>query len=176
MSSTRAKLDDKKCHGAAAKRWEEQAATAAAMAQRDSDGHTRVYSGEVVWCSTCGAYADKKAHGMEGVCKGAPKREEEDGKPKYGGMWGQLRKLMRRIHPKTGETMEEHRNRDGSLWGPGLKPYSNLKPLTNPQPMPEGYYEYVPQPKPEPIKVAPGVTQAAVEARRKGFLKKEKAK
>ena len=33
MSSTRAKLDDKKCHGAAAKRWEEQVATAVAVAQ-----------------------------------------------------------------------------------------------------------------------------------------------
>ena len=121
MSSTRAKLEDKKCHGAAASKWEELAATAAAAAPKDSDGHTRVYSGEVVLCSTCGAYADKKAHGMKGVCKGAPKREEEDGKHKYGGMWGQLRKLMRRVHRKTGHTMEEHRNQDGTLWGPGLK-------------------------------------------------------
>ena len=80
---------------AAASRWEEMAAIAAADAQKQSDGHTRVYSGEVVWCSTCGAYADKKAHGMKGLCKGAPKREEEGGKQRYGGMWGQLRKLMR---------------------------------------------------------------------------------
>ena len=58
MSSTRAKLEDKKCHGAAASRWEELAATAAAKAQKSTDGHTRVYSGEVVWCSTCGGYAD----------------------------------------------------------------------------------------------------------------------
>jgi hypothetical protein len=58
ISSTKAKLEDKKCLGAAASRWEEMAATAAADAQKDSDGHTRVYSGEVVWCSTCGAYAD----------------------------------------------------------------------------------------------------------------------
>ena len=110
---------------------------------------------------------------MKGVCKGAPKREEEDGKPKYGGMWGQLRKLMRRIHPKTGQNMEKHRNQDGTLWGPGLKLYSNLRPPADPQPMPEGFYEYVPEPKPELIKVEPGVTQAAVEARMKRILEKE---
>ena len=97
----------------------------------------------------------------------------EDGKPKYGGMWGQLRKLMRKVHPETGETMEEHRSHDGSLWGLGLKQYPNLKPLTNLQPTTEGYYEYVPQPKPEPIKVAPGVTQAAVEARRRKILEEK---
>ena len=51
--------------GAVTSRWEEMAATAVADAHKDSDGHTRVYSGEVVWCSTCGAYADKKAHGMK---------------------------------------------------------------------------------------------------------------
>ena len=111
----KAKLDDKKCHGAAANKWEKLVAIAAVAAKKDFGGHTRVYSGEVVWCSTCGAYADKKAHGMQTICKGAPVREEENGKYKYGGMWGQLRKLMRRIHPKTGEVMEEHRHSDGSL-------------------------------------------------------------
>ena len=60
MSSTKAKLDEKKCKGAVANKWEELAATAAAVAEKDTDGHTRVYSGEVVWCSTCGVYADKK--------------------------------------------------------------------------------------------------------------------
>ena len=76
MSSTKAKLDEKKCNGSVAKKWEELAAIAAAKAINDTDGHTRVYSGEVVWCSTCGSYADKKAHGMQTVCKGAPVREE----------------------------------------------------------------------------------------------------
>ena len=125
MSSTKAKLDEKKCKGAVAKKWENLAAAAAAAAKKDTDGHTRVYSGEVVWCSTCGAYADKEVHGMQALCKGAPIKEEVDGK--YS-MWGQLRKLMGRIHPKIGEAMEEHRNQDGSLWGPGLKLYSNLRP------------------------------------------------
>ena len=79
---------------------------------------------------------------------------------------GQLRKLMRRIHPKTGEAMEEHRNQDGSLWGPGLKLYSNLRPPSETQPPPEGFYIYVP----EPIPALAQVAQAAVEARRKRIL------
>ena len=91
---------------------------------------------------------------MQIVCKGAPAREEVDGKYKYGGMWGQLRKLMRRIHPKTGGAMQEHHNPDGSLWGPGLKLYSNLKPPAVPQPPPEGFYMHVPEPKPALTKVA----------------------
>ena len=104
------KLDEKKRNGSVAKKWETLAAVAAPRAEKDTDGRTRVYSGEVVWCSTCGAYADKKAHGMQTIFKGAPVREEVDGKYKYGGMWGQLRKLMRRIHPRTGEAMQEHCN------------------------------------------------------------------
>ena len=53
MSSTKAKLDEKKCKRAAANKLEELAAiaAAAAAAKKDTDGHTRVYSGEVV----CGA-------------------------------------------------------------------------------------------------------------------------
>ena len=72
--------------------------------------------------------------------------------------------------------MEEHRNKDGSLWGPSLKLYSNLKPLTNPQPPPEGFHTYVPEPKPVMVPVAQGVAQAAVEARRKRILEKEISK
>ena len=71
---------------------------------------------------------------------------------------------MRGVHPNTGETMEEHRNQEGSPWGPGLKLYSNLRPPTVPQPMPEGFYEYIPEPKPELMQVDTGVVRAAVEA------------
>ena len=80
---------------------------------------------------------------------------------------------MTRIHPKTGEIMEEHRNKDGSLWGPSLKLYSNLKPPTDLQPPPEGFYTYVPEPKPVMVPVAQGVVQAVVEARKRRILEKE---
>lgn len=74
MSSTKAKLEVRKCKGPVAKQREALAANAAAVAEKDTDGHTRVHSGEVVWCSTCGAYADKKAHAMQKLCNGAPQR------------------------------------------------------------------------------------------------------
>ena len=60
MSSTKAKLNEQQCKGTVVKKWENLAAVAAAAAKKDTDGHTRVYSGEVVWCSTCGEYADRE--------------------------------------------------------------------------------------------------------------------
>lgn len=79
MSSTKAKLEVNKCNGSVAKKWETLAASAAAKADKGTDGHTRVHSGEAIWCSTCGAYADKNAHGMQMVCNGAPQRGAHDG-------------------------------------------------------------------------------------------------
>ena len=67
MSSTKAKLGSQKCKGPVAKKREVLAAKAAVVAKKDNDGHTRVHSGNVVWRSTCGAYADKKRHGMQTV-------------------------------------------------------------------------------------------------------------
>lgn len=116
MSSTKAKLELQHCRGPVARKWEALAANVAVVAKKQGDGHTRVHSGEVIWCSTCGAYADKKAH--KGV--------------HYGGMCGQLRKLMRKIHPETGELMQEHCNTDGSPWGPGMNLYANLQTVENP--------------------------------------------
>ena len=51
--------------------------------------------------------------------------------------------------------------------------YSNLKPPTDPQPPPEGFYTYVPEPKAVLAQVAHGAVQAAVEARRKRILEQE---
>ena len=70
MSSTKAKLDEKKFKGAVAKKWDHLAAAAAAAAKKDTDGHTRVYSGEVVWCSTCGADATEKRMACRPHAKG----------------------------------------------------------------------------------------------------------
>ena len=90
-----------KVQGSCSQEWGALAASAAAVAEKGTDGHTCVHVGEVVWCSTRGAYADKKAHGMQTLCNGAPQRGTH-----YGGMWGQLRKLMRIVHPETGEHMQ----------------------------------------------------------------------
>ena len=70
--------------------------------ERDNDAvvktvheHKKMLSGDVLWCSRCGVYADKKAKGVVDSCRGKP--------PKGGGgrMEGQLRKLRNHIHPKT---------------------------------------------------------------------------
>lgn len=77
------------------------------------DNHKRVYSGDVVWCSFCGCYADSKAKGMVDHFDGKP-----DKSPEGGGMWGQISNLYRRCHPETLRLMEEHCNADGTQWVP----------------------------------------------------------
>jgi len=66
-----------------------------------SSGHALVSSGDLIWCKTCGSYAEMKAHsrGIGGACRGPPSRK---GPADYGGMWGQLQKLRDGRHPKTG--------------------------------------------------------------------------
>ena len=89
-SASKAKLLTQKCEGPAMDKLQKLVGRAAERAERLNDGHSRVYAEEVVWCSTCGSYADKKANGMGTVCKGAPARGRS-----HGGMWGQLHKLRR---------------------------------------------------------------------------------
>ena len=104
------------------------------------DGHDRVYAGEVVWCSICGAYADSKAKGMARPCEGLPEKRKG-----YGGMWGQRQKLLRRCHPKTFEFMRVHRNVDGTLWQPSGGTYTNLGSRTKTSESPDGFVPYVPE-------------------------------
>lgn len=35
-------------------------------------GHRRMISGELLWCRTCGCYADARANGLAAACKGKP--------------------------------------------------------------------------------------------------------
>ena len=91
------------------------------MAHPTGDNHNRVYSGDVVWCSICGCYADSKAKGMADLCNGKPDKHDDGG-----GMWGQRNKLYRRCHPKTGGLMQEHRNADGTPWVPSGGGYAVL--------------------------------------------------
>ena len=50
-----------------------------------SSGHALVSSGDLIWCKTCGSYAEMKAHtrGIGGACRGPPSRRGPDD---YGGM------------------------------------------------------------------------------------------
>ena len=71
ISSTREKLTKHECGGK--RRWTRSAPTAANSGLEPTvDRHTRVYSGDVVWCSVCGCYPDSKAKGMDRPCNGKP--------------------------------------------------------------------------------------------------------
>ena len=83
IASTRASLAFQRCDGPAAKTWQALAAEAASRANREPDGHTRVYAGDVVWCPTCGSYADARSNGMSSLCQGPQQRGQH-----CGGMWG----------------------------------------------------------------------------------------
>ena len=76
----------------------------------------------------------------------------------YGDMWGQLRRLMRRCHPKTGELMQPHCNSDGTVWMRGSGIYTNLPSSrtggdddADPPVLPEGFYRYEPEAFPNPV-------------------------
>jgi hypothetical protein len=96
VSATWAKIAGQKCSGSASERWAKQAMVWADAGATYGGGHTRVLSGDVTWCSTCGAYADARAIGLAKPCPGPPKRGGH-----YGGAWGKLRKLLRGVHPRT---------------------------------------------------------------------------
>ena len=56
------------CVESAAKRWARKAELLADTGRPDGGGHTRVLSGEVLWCRTCGAYASTRAVGLATPC------------------------------------------------------------------------------------------------------------
>ena len=112
-SASRAKLAEQRCSGSAVVKWSQKAASLFESGSVIDPGHLKLLSGDILWCGTCGAYADTKARGMAGPCKGVPRRGEH-----YGGAWGQLRKLMRGCHPRTGEALPTPTQEDGTPWQP----------------------------------------------------------
>ena len=93
------KLASQRCEGSAASRWATKAVKLAEAGATVGRGHTRVLSGETLWCLTCGAFADTKAVQLSGICNGAPTVWKQG---RYGGMWGQKLKLLKGIHPRHG--------------------------------------------------------------------------
>ena len=86
--------------------------------------HELVLSGDVMWCFTCGCYADAKSKGLSYQCRGNPKWSGN-----YGGAWGQIRKLRAGIHPRGGRLLEDPIGLDGRSIGEITKAsgtYSNL--------------------------------------------------
>jgi hypothetical protein len=66
----------------------------------DGGGHERMLSGDVIWCNTCGSYADLRADGLTEPCTG-----NHIGPWKGGGKRGQLVDLRRCIHPRNRSTL-----------------------------------------------------------------------
>ena len=91
-------------------KWAQQVATLAECGMALGCGHRQALSGSLIWCTECGAYADAKAIGLAKPCKGPPKFNSS-----YGGAWGQLRKLKRNIHPRTGERLPQPIDEQGKL-------------------------------------------------------------
>ena len=69
------------------------------VAARDSWGHRLMLSGDLHWCSLCGAFAQHKAKGLAKPCPGPPRRWQR------GGRALQLRALQQQRHPRTGEQL-----------------------------------------------------------------------
>ena len=61
-----------RCPGSAAARWSSRVVIAADKGEVTGSGHTRMISGDVVWCRNCGCYADAMARGLTAPCKGRP--------------------------------------------------------------------------------------------------------
>ena len=83
--------------------------------------HCLVFCGTLMWCHQCGACAEDKAKGLGRICNGPPVKERH-----WGGMRGQLNKLLLGKHLKTGELLPQAQNADGSVWKRGSGAYGRL--------------------------------------------------
>ena len=111
-----------------------------AGAQAEQRPHDPVCRGSIIVCTICGAYAESKSVKLRGECKGRPKFNGS-----YGGAWGQHKKLIGGIHPRTNEMLPPPKRLDGSLWQPGVGKYLNLK-ATEVEIVDAKFYSYVPVP------------------------------
>ncbi len=96
---TRTSIASAKCRGSAAARWAQLEAEAMDVASgrgcRGGRAHTRWMTDDIMWCSTCGAYAEQRAVGLASACRGPP--------PASGsGRTTSLARLRAGRHPKTG--------------------------------------------------------------------------
>ena len=86
-----------RCTGSAAAKWAEAARKMANSGSADGGRHTRMISGSIIWCSTCGSYADLRVSGLTEACLG-----KHTGPWLGGGKVGQLKALLKNIHPRNG--------------------------------------------------------------------------
>ena len=131
------------------------------LKQLEGEEHVIVQSGTVSWCSRCGAYAESKARALTAKCNGPPTKQ-----PKGGGRWGQLQKLLKGKHPKTGMLMEPAATAGVSVDRRGTGTYSTLdRAGKETQLVEEGFRPYEPAPPP-PAKAMSGVPASVLMAQR----------
>jgi hypothetical protein len=110
-SSNKTSFELERCTGGVEDRQLTQVSKRVSDLFKKADGHRRVHSGTVEWCHLCGCFSENRSKGLSAFCTGIPRRGTD-----YGGMWGQRRKLLQGIHPKSGKPMPMPRNGDGTLW------------------------------------------------------------
>ena len=111
-----------RCKGSVAEKWALASAAAAEVCGSVGPGHHRMIAGDVVWCLKCGCYGGDRAKGLQDVCRGKPL-------DKSGGrLAGQLRYLMRGVHPKTREEMAVSYDENGTIFKPvGALPWGAIE-------------------------------------------------
>ena len=108
------------------------------LKQLQGEEHTVVRSGTVFWCNHCGAYAESKTRALGTKCSGPPAKH-----PKGGGRWGQLQKLVKGRHPKTGLPLEPTKTAGVSVDRRGSGAYSTLdRAVKETQLVEEGFRPY----------------------------------
>ena len=92
------RLTTKKCEGGKKKTWAwaSHSRTGEALPERAKHGHVLLKSGTILWCSTCGAFAETRANRLRSACLGPPPQQHGSG-----GVRSQLNRLRAGIHPVT---------------------------------------------------------------------------
>ena len=100
-SHSKGNLETKGCPGSAISKWKRREVNAILQSKAVEPGtegsrvHRRMISGDLIWCSVCGSYAEHRARGLEDVCDG-----KDEGVWKGGGRVAQLKALLANKHPK----------------------------------------------------------------------------
>ena len=82
-AATWSKIAGERCPKSMAERWAKSTAARTSKHEMIGPGHELVLGGDVMWCLTCGRYADTKAVGLTEQCKGVPGWSGS-----YGRAWG----------------------------------------------------------------------------------------
>ena len=141
-SSNKASFEQERCTGSVRERQLTDVSKRVSDLFSEADGHRRVVSGTVEWCHLCGCFTENRCNGLSAFCRGIPKRGAS-----YGGMWGQRRKLLQGIHPKTGLPLPVTRNMDGTVLegvGESHRQTPGVDASDVERVRDDGFYQYVP--------------------------------